>query len=933
MPLIRRLALGLGAACLAPIAALGHGLDEAESFLARGEYEKGREIALTQVKKDAFDGRARCLAARSFLGTGQRDAAVEALKPLAGAAVPVAEEGSPEDRLWRAEGRLLLADLTGDADLAKRVVEDELPVLEEALPASPRPHVLKLRMFLAAGQKHDAKAEAKAAWTKAPEDPDLLLAIGRPAEVLTRNPDHVAARVEHALELLFGKTTGLLADEEEESQGESGYQGGGGAYVPKEAARREALTHLAHALKVNPRSADAHAAAAAWHYFDGDVPGFEASAALARATNPACGLPELWVAALSENPRDHREAIRWLRKAVAFDPFLKQAWLLLGRHCMDEGYLDEATAAMRKVRAMDRFNVTAKNCLTLLEDLPNHFDLSKTEHFTVRLAKGEADLLRPWVHECLETWYADLAARYAFEPELPIHVEIYDDRQDFAVRGFGTPGAPYLGVCLGRVVVNQSPSALAPQKRCWAQVLRHELTHIFSVQAAGGLVSQWFTEGLSTYEERRFRPEWDWEEGIDEEIFDAFHDGTLLPVSRLGEGFRGPKVRMYYYVSSLACEYIDGKWGGAGLARIMAAYRKGSGAKTPAQEMMRGWTGARDPQVVKEALGITIDELDAGFRTWLGERLARIRIQPKISRAQTENLAAQAAAAPGDLLLAVRLARGCFQNGLLDEAEKQARRVAEKTASWKEGPDRARLADAYVVLGHLAFDRDDFKGARAHFEEADRLGCEDFYLLHALGTIAADEDGRAEEAIRYFDRARASFPRQVYGGFDTYRKVYEIAKELADEKRMAGAVEGRIRIVHEDDRSRRWLMNRYRAAGRHAEAIDTGLGLVWFDPLDARTHLAMAESYVALGEAGRALRSAESGIRALKYLPDYAPGADEAEAVERDLGVVSAELYAAAGRPEEALRAADGALMLDAGCARALAVKKRLAAAGASPAR
>lgn len=904
-------------------------LDEAETALSRGEYAVAREAALARIAEDPADGRARLLAARSLLETGKRAEAIDVLRPLAGAAVPVAREGTPRERLERAEARLFLGDLTGDAELVKRVVEEELPAIEAALPGNARPHVLKLGMFLSAGQKHDARAEAKQARIKDPRDPGLLLALGRPAEVVAARPDHVQARVERSLELLFGKAPGLLDDEEEEGeQGGSAYRGSG-AYVPSQEARAEALDHLERALETNPRSPAAQAASAAWRYFDGDVAGFEAAAAAAREVNPACGLPEYWVAVLSANPRDHREAIRWLRKAVAFDPFLKPAWLTLGRHCMDEGYLEEATEAMRKVRAMDPFNVTAKNCLTLLEDLPSHFEVSKSEHFTVRLAKGEAALLAPLVHELLESWYADLSARYGFTPELPISVEIYDDRQDFAVRGFGTPGAPYLGVCLGRVVVNQSPSALAPQKRAWAQVLRHELTHIFSVQASGGLVSQWFTEGLSTYEERRFRPEWDWEEGIDEEIFDAWHDGTLFPVSQLGRGFATPKVRMYYYVSSLVCEYIDGKWGAEGLKRMMEGYRKGSGAKTPAQEMLRGWTGARDPQVVREALGIPLRELDAGFHAWLGERLARIRIQPKISRAQLADLSARAAEAPGDLLLAARLARGCFQNGLLDEAERHARRVADKVEAWRDGADRARLADAYVVLGHLAYDRDDFRTARGFFEQADRLGSEDFYLLHALGTIAAEDDGRAEEAMRYFDRARAAFPRQVYGEFDTYRKTYEIAKELADERRMLEAVSRRISVVHEDDRSRRWLLARHRAAGRHAEALDVARQLLWFDPLDARTHLAMAESHGALGEGEKALRAVETGLHAVPFLEDYVASAGEAEDVERDLRCAAAELHAAAGHAEEARRAADAALAIDPGCARAAAVKRQLEKEGA----
>ncbi len=899
-------------------------LEEAEAMLGRGEYEKAREAVLRYVARDPSDGRARLLAARTFLETGRREEAVGILKPLV-APLAVGQEGPLSARLARAEARFLLAELTGDAELMKSVIQEELPSISREAPGLVRPHVLRIRAFMAAGQKHDAKAETSAAFEKDPRDPDLLMVLGRIEEAVRQAPQRADCRVARALNLLFGREAGSMGGgEEEQAQEGSDYRGDGPGYVASAAARTEALEHLARALEANPRSAAAHAAAAAWHYYDGDLEKFTKSSSAARAINPCCALPELWAARLSENPRDPREAIRWEKKAVAIDPFLKEAWLSLGLHSMNEGDIASATEAFRRVRAMDLFNVTAKNCLTLLEDLPDYFEVSKTEHFELRLSRREAPVLRAYAESLLESWYAELSARYRFQPELPIRVELYDDAQDFAVRGFGTPGVPFLGVCLGRVVVNQSPTTLAPRKRCWAQILRHELTHIFSVQATEGLVAQWFTEGLSTYEERRFRPEWDWEEGIDEEIFDAFHDGTLLPISRLSQGFGGDKVRMYYYVSSLVCEYLDGRFGVEGLSRMMAAWRKGSGAKTRAQEMMRGWTGGRDAAVVHEALGVALSDLDKDFAAWLGKRLAAWKIQPRLSREEVERLAAQAAAAPEDLLLAARLARGCFQNGLLDEAQRNARRVVERGASWRESLDRVKLADACVVLGHMAFDRDEIKKARQYFEEAEKLGVEDFYLFHALGVLTAEEDGRAAEAIRYFEKARAFFPRQVYGGFDPYRKVYDLAKELGDERLMREAVERRIAIVHEDERSRRWLLARHREAGRHAQLLDVGMQLLWIDPFDARTHLAMAEAHRALADPAAALRETEAGLKSLSFLPVYVKMPEEVDAATHDLHCLAAEIHLAAGRRDETRRAVDEALAIRSDSARAGEIRRKL---------
>lgn len=890
--LIRVGAAALAAAPLAPLAALG---DPAVA-LATGRYDEAARAARERLAADPADAAARLTAARAALAVGRRE---EALAVLAPAAQGEDDAGrDPAARLAAARVRLLYADLTGDAALAKRVLERDLLEIESVLPDSAVPHALRVAAFLAAGQRHDAREEARRGLAKNPNDPELLLALGRPEDVVARDPDHAEARVACALKILFGAQAFAVAPEPPEDPG--GYRPEVGPRVPDERDRRAALAHLEKALAANPRSAAAHAALAAWRYFDGDVEGFRAAAAAARRINPSCALPEFWAARLSEDPRDPREAIRWERQAVAIDPFLTEAWLSLGRHCMNEGYEDEAREAFRRACSLAPFNVIAKNILTLLEDLPAHFVVRRTPRFEIRLSRREDPVVGPLAESLLEAWYAELAKRYRFEPETPVKVDLYDDMQDFAVRGFGVPGAPFLGVCLGRVVVSQSATPLAAQDRSWAQILRHELMHVFSIQMTEGRVAQWFTEGLSTYEERRFHPSWDWEEGIEEQIIDALHDGSLLPLSRLSEGFRDKeRVRMYYYVSSLACEYIDGRFGTEGLVRMMAAWRKGSGARTPAQEMMRAWTGARDADVVREALGVTLAELEAGFRAWLSERAAAVAVRPRVPPEALDRLRAAAAAAPEDAAAAAQLARACFQNGLLDEARRAAEGVVARRAAWEDGPDAARAADVYVVLGHLAHDRGDAAAARDAFREAERLGSRDFYLFYALGRLA-EEDEAFAEARAWYERAVVCFPRRVEGGFDPYRRLYAVAKALGDAEGMVSAVARRAAVAHEDARARRWLMGRHRAAGRHREVIETGTELLWIDPLDPRTHAAMAEAHLALAETEKASRAAALALAALPFLDAYAAEDGAGREALADVYCAAATAAAAAGRRDEA---------------------------------
>ncbi|CAN5837801.1 hypothetical protein BH11GEM1_BH11GEM1_25020 [soil metagenome] len=144
----------------------------------------------------------------------------------------------------------------------------------------------------------------------------------------------------------------------------------------------------------------------------------------------------------------------------------------------------------------------------------------------------------------------------------------------------------------------------------------HELAHTFTLGLSNSRAPRWLSEGLSVLEERRARPSWG--AGPTVEFIAAYGAGRLRPVSQLNEGFVRPRfpseVILSYYDASLVCEMIASQKGPSALVNMLMAYRDGLDTRA----------------VVTLVLGVTPDQLDKQFDTWLrGRFVAAFRsIQP-----------------------------------------------------------------------------------------------------------------------------------------------------------------------------------------------------------------------------------------------------------------------------------------------------------------
>ena len=93
----------------------------------------------------------------------------------------------------------------------------------------------------------------------------------------------------------------------------------------------------------------------------------------------------------------------------------------------------------------------------------------------------------------------------------------------------------------------------------WAATVWHEYTHVLTLALSKHRVPRWLTEGFSVYEERQRNPAW--ERGMDRELFDAYHNGDIVPVLQLNRLFRGPRILFGYYQGGLIVEYLSEKYG------------------------------------------------------------------------------------------------------------------------------------------------------------------------------------------------------------------------------------------------------------------------------------------------------------------------------------------------------------------------------------
>jgi tetratricopeptide (TPR) repeat protein len=641
-----------------------------------------------------------------------------------------------------------------------------LTVAQQKDPGDPEPYLRSFYLFSEKYAWSDAPKELAAAAKIAPRHPEVQLCVAYHKWAREQDAEAAEAALNQALEVnpnlvparTIKASLHIFDDEYEE-------------------ARRE----LDAALKINPADLQALSVLAAWHYETGDADAFARACAHVLELNPLYAELYNTIAESCERRRQFPQAQAFYHKATELDPGNWRGYYGAGMALARRGEDADGKKMLEKAFELNKFNIFARNMLQVLDKLvppegkEGQFESLKTAHFTIWAPKKDAAFLLPYYALCLEEHYARLAAKYSFEPEKPVIVEVFSDHQHFSARTTGLPQIGADGACFGRLITLDSPrvwQAKSVPQFNWAVVAQHELTHVFSLQMTEYRIPRWLTEGMSVFEEDSPRLD------LDPLFASAARNGRLIKIADLNRQMTRPTARanplLAYYQAGCIVGHIFQKHGAEGMGRLLAACRK----------------SGKLPEVIKEGLGLPLEEFEsAALAHQLDFSRSMVRLEGAPDQATMTRLRLEVKESPDDPEKLAALA-GAFLALPKPDFDSAVKHAGEAVAKGDKGPGVAR---AYAVLGMVAFEKDrKYREARAHFEKA--LAADpDSAVAHLYLGVCLSREGRAKEALERLLRARELSPRHI-GKVNAYEELYTVYRDLGEEEKALEALRARVAI-------------------------------------------------------------------------------------------------------------------------------------------
>ncbi len=295
------------------------------------------------------------------------------------------------------------------------------------------------------------------------------------------------------------------------------------------------------------------------------------------------------------------EAVEYYRKALEISPGNNKARGGLGTALSRLARLDEAKIELEKAFKDDAYNIWTGNLLKLFDSYAE-YDTISTAHFLIRLHKNDKPVIGAYAAELAEKAYAAYKARYKFEFNFPITIEIFPKHDDFAVRCFGLPGSQvFLGICFGPLVTMNSPRARPVGSFNWQETLWHELAHVIHLTMTDNRIPRWLAEGVAVWETTRAKKSWSM--NMELSIIRALRENNIIPLRELNSGFAGDPARVTfsYYQSSLMVEFIYEQFGMQALISLFDAYKNDKHTAI----------------ALKNTLDLDDEKFDSEFLTWL----------------------------------------------------------------------------------------------------------------------------------------------------------------------------------------------------------------------------------------------------------------------------------------------------------------------------
>ncbi len=526
------------------------------------------------------------------------------------------------------------------------------------------------------------------------------------------------------------------------------------------------------------------------------------------------------------------EAVHYARASIEADPEYWQGHTLLGSNLIRLGEEEEGRQSLEIGFDNDPFNVMTSNMLKVFDTLETYATV-ESEHFKVHMSERDSLILWPYLEPLLEEGWDTLTAKYGFEPEGKILIEVFENSADFAVRSVGLPDiGPLVGICFGKVITLISPDTLTAN---WQEIVWHEFMHVITLQMTQNRMPRWLSEGISVWEEREGRPYWGRRQGLD--LIRAAQEQKLLPIGELNSGFSGARnnadLSFAYFQSYLVVDYITQTYGFQKLIELIYQYGEIK----------------EDAERFRSVFEIGIDDFDAGFRGWIDQRVKEVNVY-----AHTEDVPDE-----GD-----GHGHGIRENSsaILAELYNNASLKQHMRARIEEN---SRDFQAYLQLGIVLFKEEAFAEAKQYLETAhEMLPSYTGYPSPALVLAQIYErEGNRQSRLQWLEVLLENLQHD-YGAAMV---LAEAALEESNFEQAAYYLDRAIQVdpyrndVHELKAQYAEAINDSAAAVTEYEVL---MQLEISDPVEARTNLAQA--YLNNGQASEAKRNL---LYALEQAPSY----------------------------------------------------------------
>ncbi|HEX4478337.1 MAG TPA: tetratricopeptide repeat protein, partial [Polyangiaceae bacterium] len=587
--------------------------------------------------------------------------------------------------------------------------------------------------------------------------------------------------------------------------------------------------HIADGLRVNPRDLDLLSLHAAVRFLADDKAGFESAKNDVLSKNSRYSRLYQIIGEYAEWEHRYRDLVVMMREALLADPEDAKVRAQLGFNLIRAGEEADGVAALQRAFAADPFNVRVYNTLNLYEkEIPAHYVTVPHGRFTIRYHDDERAILDRYVPALLEQAWAKMVKEYDFTPTTPVGIELYPNREHFAVRTSGLPQTFIQGVCFGQTLAAMSPKV---EHFNIGMTLWHELAHIFHIQLSKNRVPRWFTEGLAEYETLIERPEWRRE--YDAALFAALAAGKIEPLAEMNREFSHAEdmddMATAYYASTQVVAFIADNYGMPKVRRMLELWGEGK----------------RTPDVIREALGVEPDDVDRKFRAALDVRLSRYKGQfiPPTRPVDLDQQKEKVRRAPGDPEELSRLALAYM--GVGDEK------------GTTDAIDRALAIDPKHALAlwlrvQFKKTRNDRPGAYEALNALLAAGHDGYGVRMALADVAPS----AAERIAALDAARKLDPTES----SPLRALIEIYAALKDEDRQIELLRSLVLLEENDGDAYDRLLELLIARKGFDEAKRVGQAAVYVDIESPKTHRLYAEALAGAGDAKGARFELESAV-------------------------------------------------------------------------